>query len=213
MRATAYLLSLAALAVVVSAALPIAAAQNTTADRTSLPVLSKPAGGAGAAASVGAKSVNGPSTYWYDGQRKRALRTDPQRIADFGSAPAPRSRPELRSVDKTPSKEANGRQSPLFIDAASGRLTGALPGGIVVQTLAPIDTEQATRLASRFGAALRTPVGEPASGARGEAGARYRQWVFDAPAGVASLELANTIHESGAVAAAAPDWWKPRALK
>ena len=42
---------------------------------------------------------------------------------------------------------------------------------------------------------------------------RLGHWLVASPPGMASLALANQLHESGRFESAAPNWWRPRALK
>ncbi len=181
-----------------------------------VPVLSKPAGVAkdnetttpGAPAST-RKTTGRPSTsaYWYDGSRKRLLTIDPAQVADFGNGALAGAAPEITAAGTLATKaKPEQHVSPLLRDASTGKLAGALPGGVLVRLNRAVDQQQADALAAAFGAHVDHPVGAPESGG-------YLLWLFTAPAGLASLELANRIHESGQVHSAAPNWWKPRALK
>jgi len=40
-----------------------------------------------------------------------------------------------------------------------------------------------------------------------------RVWLLEGGPGIASIELANAIHESGLVQSASPNWLNPRARK
>ena len=40
-----------------------------------------------------------------------------------------------------------------------------------------------------------------------------RMWLVESPVGIASLDLANRLHESGRYDFAQPNWWKPRVTK
>ncbi len=190
------------------------AGAETIINRADLPVLSK-SGKSTSATKAASTSVQAGSTalYWYDGKRKRALVTEADTIADFGTADKRKAQPELRSTPALGSKAAQTEQaegtSPLFVDAASGRIAGALPGGVLVHMPRAIDIEAAAALAQQFDTQVQGPVGAPSDATNSQ----YELWLFNADAGMASLELANRLHESGAVQAAAPNWWKPRTLK
>ncbi len=140
--------------------------------------------------------------YWYDGQRRRQVVTDSSRVAHFGTDRQAGGAPALIDADSSAAKSAGINVSPVLLDANSGRLAGALPGGVMMHTRMSLTPAQAQRLAESFGASSVRPIG--ASGTL---------WRVDAPTGLASLELANRIHESGQVEQASPDWWRPRQLK
>ncbi len=46
-----------------------------------------------------------------------------------------------------------------------------------------------------------------------EIGGSGRVWLVATPAGLASLDLANRLHESGDFESASPNWWQFRARK
>lgn len=146
-------------------------------------------------------------TYWYDGSRKQLLRIDPAEVADFGNRESAGAVPTITAADKLASKSQDAEHvSPLLRDARTGKLAGALPGGVLVRFNRAVNEQQAGAIAAAFGSQIEHPVGAPDA-------AGHTLWLFSAPAGLASLELANRIHESGQVRSAAPNWWKPRALK
>lgn len=143
--------------------------------------------------------------YWYDGTTRRELRIERARVADFADARggAPRGRPVLRAPAPDDTTRPGAKLSPVFTAAGGPRTAPrALPGGIVVTLHAPGTAEQANQALAPFGLRVARPV--DASGLR---------WVVPTEAGVAALEKANRLHESGAVAAAAPDWWVDVAKK
>lgn len=137
--------------------------------------------------------------YWYDGERKRPLWSEPATVADF-SAPA-----GAKSQVLKPSALAGEgkRTSPVFRDDASEKSARrALPGGVLLRFRPGTTRESRQALLERHGLrALR------------EIGAGTGTWLVDAEPGIASLELANRLYESGDFAAASPNWWRPRALK
>lgn len=190
--------------------------------QSEVPVLSKPAlavnpGSVGTqqtdittASSKGTANqtnTNQITTYWYDGSRKRMLTIDRSSIADFGSLTKPKSAPEITTSEILSSKaKSDSRTSPMLRNAQSGQLAGALAGGVLVRMTRAVEAEDAQAMAKAFGATVKHPLGTATS-------VGHELWLFDSPAGLASLELANRIHESGQVKSAAPNWWKPRALK
>jgi hypothetical protein len=141
--------------------------------------------------------------YWYDGGRRRGLLVDENLRADFveGKAvPADRGRPGAKAMDA-----GDGGLPPgavVFRDADSPAVKRALPGGVIVTTRTPTDAEALGRLLAPRGLVVSRPL--DATGSR---------WLVDSPPGIASLELANQLHESGEFAAAEPNWWRERALK
>lgn len=163
------------------------------------------------------KAAGKSSLYWYDGKRKRMLSLDSDTLADFGSNPQrPAAKPKM--IDQTAASISKARLStdqentgvsPMFKDAASGQYAGALPGGVMVRTLRPMNIDTVMGIARAFGSSVLRPIGSPP----GTADSAHDFWLFEADAGLAALELANRIHESGQVSSAAPNWWKPRQRK
>lgn len=142
--------------------------------------------------------------YWYDGSVRRALRLDPEWVADFGATPAERAAKARAPLQRSggAEKSAGGPPagvSPVFRDA--GGSPRALPGGVIVR-LRPADSPRARE---HLAAAGLTPV--RAIDAEG------RTWLVESAPGLPSLELANRLHEGGAFESAEPNWWRPRALK
>jgi hypothetical protein len=140
-----------------------------------------------------------PPLAWYDVGLRRPLTPEPALQADF-SVPASGSDRVLKAAG-TASRAADARVSPVFRDETGRRR--ALPGGVLVVLRAPAD--------EAGGRAALAAAGAP------EAATARRLtptlWRVDAPAGIASLELANRLHASGRFVSAQPDWWVERALK
>jgi hypothetical protein len=89
------------------------------------------------------------------------------------------------------------RTSPVFREGTSpaGRLM-ALPGGVIIQFRPEWTTEQVSEWIANHGYTVRQKLNITG------------QWyILDSPAGLASLEMANTIHGSGDVVSATPNWW------
>jgi len=141
--------------------------------------------------------LNAQQRYWYDGDVRRPLWSDESLVADFSSGRGEKSR-----VLKPAALAKGGVQSsPVFRDGPGEKSRSrALPGGVVVTLPEGVDEARRTALFARH--ALQ-PV--RALGAD--------MWLVAAAPGVASLDLANRLHESGDFKAAAPNWWQPRALK
>lgn len=172
---------------------------------------------AGGNADAAGKASENSTLYWYDGDRKRMLSLDSDTLADFGSNPKePATEP--RMIDQTTTSQTKAQSgvnestigvSPMFKDASSGQYAGALPGGVMVRTLRPMNIDTVMGIARAFGSSVLRPIGSPTGAANGA----HDFWLFEAAAGIATLELANRIHESGQVSSAAPNWWKPRQRK
>ena len=169
-----------------------------------------------------AKNTASASLYWYDGPHKRMLDVDPRRLADFGnndqgSAAQPKLIEQTATLTgKDQPANVAGKVgtvtregvSPVFKDASSGQDAGALPGGVMVRTLRPVDAASANAMARAFGSGNVRPIGSPTN-----QDGLHDFWLFETPAGLPALELANRLHESGQVDSAAPNWWKIRQLK
>ncbi|MFA7506375.1 MAG: hypothetical protein WCZ28_16875 [Burkholderiaceae bacterium] len=142
--------------------------------------------------------------HWYDGDRRRALVVDENLQADFRGGKAvlaERKAPEAKALDAPASVAAPGT-SPVFRDAAAPAVKRALPGGAILTTHEPTDQQSLQRMLSPHGVSVMRALDEGGT-----------RWLVDTPAGLAGLELANRLHESGDFAAAAPNWWRERVLK
>ncbi|HYF60292.1 MAG TPA: hypothetical protein VEA81_15180 [Burkholderiaceae bacterium] len=137
-----------------------------------------------------------PTHHWIDGDVRRPLVVDDALRADFS---ATASKSGVLRPSAGPLKDvAEPLQSPVLRDE-SGRAR-ALPGGVLVT----------------FAAALDEPAARAAVAAQGARVARRiadRIWLVESPAGLASLELANRLADSGAFESAQPNWWVARAKK
>ena len=143
----------------------------------------------------------GASLYWYDGNVRRPLQVDADHVARFGAGTSRRA-DEVIVPAALAAKDDSGTstRSPVLRDASGA--PRALPGGVIV-TLPP-DTAGEADARARLAALGVQPVRPIGAGAR--------VWLVAAEAGLASLQLANRLHESGAVIAQ-PNWWQPRATK
>lgn len=168
------------------------------------PALTKPATPlAKPATEAPAASATDATHYWYDGGRRRALRLDETLRADFAAGkavPAGRMAPGGKALDATEPEAAAG--TVVFRDLDSPAVRRALPGGVILTTHAPTDADTLQRRLAPHGLAVSRRL--DADGTR---------WLVETPPGVAGLELANRLHESGDFASAEPNWWRERALK
>ncbi len=138
--------------------------------------------------------------YWYDGDQRRGLWSEPAVVADFSARSA-----EKASVLKPPAlaKGEAALHSPVFRDAKDGTSPQrALPGGVIVRIGPALSDEQRAALFARHGLQVVRELGE-GTGA----------WLVRSPPGLPALDLANRLYESGDFVAASPNWWRPRALK
>jgi|GEM_PF-1071451 len=168
------------------------------------------------------KGLISPSASWHDGKQTRGLWMDPAREAEFpsptslgpaqaGAAIAGQgsgsagSRPAaagatVRSKDLASPGQA--LRSPLFFDNPSLNGTPrALPGGVLVELKTPADPDSARLQLQSDGL---SPV---------RAIVANRIWLVASPPGLAALELANRLQQSGRYASAQPNWWQPRIPK
>lgn len=138
--------------------------------------------------------------YWYDGQHRRPLWAEPGQAVRF---PAERGgRPTVLPASAL-EKEGEARSSPVFRDAAGASgPRRALPGGVILAFPAGTDAAGRAALLARHGLRAVREIGEGSG-----------RWLVESPPGLASLDLANRLHESGDFTSASPNWWRPRALK
>ena len=133
---------------------------------------------------------------WHDGPITRRLWPVNGWVADFsGSQADPESVLRLAGTSGVGSTV-----SPVFRDCA--QCDGpwrALPGGVVIRSSATTSSIDLADLARKHGIESPRPLG---SGGR--------LWLIATPPGLAALELATRLHESGDFEAAWPNWWQPR---
>ena len=147
-----------------------------------------------------AQTKGGAEHYWYDGEIKRSLWIDPAQVADFST----QDRSKSAVVKAMPATKAlSDKMSPLFRDRADESAHGrALPGGIIVRLRQVMPDEQA-----------RSYLNDRGLKAVREIGSQTGMWLVESAPGLASLELANRLHEKGEFISVSPNWWQPRALK
>jgi hypothetical protein len=142
---------------------------------------------------------SGAALYWYDGDTRRTLQVDAQHVARLGPT-AKSARPADVIVPAgLVAKEDAAAVSPLLRDASG--VPRALPGGVIVTLPADPGADQARARLRALGVEPVRPIG---------AGARV--WLVASEPGLASLHLANRLHETGSVSAQ-PNWWQPRVPK
>ena len=169
-----------------------------------------------------AKPAADKTYHWYDGQRKRTIELDPELIAEFtGSRSAAKSVAPMSGLEaadeaqggvrfwrvgegagespvsaSTKAARASNRKfSPVFRNRG-GRGKRALPGGIIVTFASSMSDEACEAWIAGKGLVIQSKL------------TKGRQiYVIETPAGMESLELANTLHESGEVESASPNWW------
>lgn len=170
-------------------------------------------------AAIDAVQAAGPTNfYWYDGQIRRELWLESSQVVDF-TAKAANGAPLIKSSAVTAATTAtatNGKDpsapqksggadtqkvSPMFRDTTGTAPTRALPGGVIVTLKQPLSPDEARAFLQQRGLVPVSQLGDSA------------MWLVESPAGLESLALANRLFESGEFAAAAPNWWRPRALK
>ena len=164
-----------------------------------LPVHAQPASKAAPPSTVSASKDS--ALYWYDGDTRRELRVDASSVARFGpEAKSARAADVILPADLARKDAASSQAlSPLLRDEAGQ--PRALPGGVIVTLPADTTEQDARRRLQALGVQPLRPIG---------AGARM--WLIAAEPGLASLDLANRLHETGLVSAQ-PNWWQPRAKK
>ena len=163
-----------------------------------------------------------PSASWHDGKQTRGLWMDPAREAEFpspaglgpaqtGAATAGQGSESAASTPagagatlrpKDLASPGQALRSPLFFDNPSLNGTPrALPGGVLVELKTPADPDSARQQLQSDGL---SPV---------RAIVANRIWLVASPPGLAALELANRLQQSGRYASAQPNWWQPRIPK
>lgn len=143
---------------------------------------------------------------WYDGGKPRQIWLDNSLVADLGkrgaaNASAAASKESVRILNRAEKlgQEAlqNSTTAEVFRDSPNGPVR-TLPGNVIVRLDAGWTREQVD--AWLVSNAL--PQGRRLS-------ANSNLYVIPSPPGLASLELANRLQESGGVVWAQPDWWQP----
>lgn len=163
------------------------------------------------------------SVEYYDGESKRTVWVSNELLAEIGpsedgrarvlqfdNAAEPRSEPQLgvrlwrvraaRGVDEASREMTRDalRFSPVLHDSASsGSPLSALPGGVVATFPSGWDRARIDAWAAARGMGAPEPVVAEAN-----------LYLLASPPGLASLELANRLHESGELVACTPNVWR-----
>lgn len=150
-------------------------------------------------------------TIYFDGTTQRTVTLDPQWTAYFStpdatgavarSGTSPSSPAPFVTLHRSTDPQARatmGRASPVFRegDSPAGRLM-ALPGGVLVQFKPDWSDDQVRSWTNTKGLGLGQKLN-----------IRGQWWIVTSEPGLASLELANTLHKAGDVVSATPNWWK-----
>jgi len=169
-------------------------------------------------ASTAKSSIN---HYWYDGKRKRTITQDTRVVAEiiapgassvmkanFASAitVGKQTSATVRLWDvsaaggavktmSTLNTTMNSSVSPVFTNGQAGGQRMALPGGILVTFKADWDKKKVEQWTSKNKITIKQKL---------NVGNMY---VLNSAPGIASLDLANSIYESGSVESASPNWW------
>ncbi len=141
--------------------------------------------------------ANATVYYWYDGKKKRKIVVAPNLVADFSSDSVIKD-----ASQATKTTAGTSKASKVFVDANGGMNARALPGNVIVRFKNAMSQEQVNSELQQFDTQVVNPIG--GSG---------KSWLVKSAPGMASLEMANKIHESGLVQSAAPNWYRPRATK
>ena len=155
-----------------------------------------------AAAPLGTGAKDAPVHHWYDGDVRRAVRIDPGLVVEFDGAPRLKAAPAAAGAAATIDPAPTQGESPVFVDADSGNGPRALPGGVILTFERALTRSEVDDLLAPFDTRVAHPIGTDG-----------RRWLAASPAGTASLDLANRLHENLAGATASPNWWQPRARK
>jgi hypothetical protein len=146
---------------------------------------------------VVAKRDAAPTHAWHDAGTRRPLWLDGAWRADFSPALAGRAA-QLRPAAGVLKDVSDALQSPVLRD--EGGRARALPGGVLVTFAGPADDASARAALAAQGAVPVRRIND-------------RTWLVAAAAGLASLDEANRLADSGAFAAAQPNWWVERVRK
>ena len=136
------------------------------------------------------------SHFWYDGEQRRELSIDSTTIARF--VPGEKAALVAKGLTVKNEKSVTTNDSPVLID---GGLKRGLPGGVIVTLLRAMPDDQAIALLKSAGL-------EPVKALQDS-----KVWLVASAPGMASLELANRLHESRQFAASQPNWWTQKTKK
>ncbi|SNS64456.1 hypothetical protein SAMN06265795_104263 [Noviherbaspirillum humi] len=154
-----------------------------------------------------AQEKNGNNAYvWYENGVPKKAWVDPEVVAEFGDREESVSRPYAKydgvriwkKEDQAVTRaKSEGRVSPVLRDSPDGPMR-ALPGNVVVQ----LDPKWSDADVNAWLAQNRlTEVRRLAFG--------KNILIVGAPPGLAALDLANRLQQSGTVVFSEPEWWMP----
>lgn len=158
-------------------------------------------------ATVAQDKSSAESYTWYEGGKPKRVWLDKSLVAEFGNRTETGSTPAVkangvriwRQDDAAAARAARqGKVSPVLRDTRGGPMR-ALPGNVIVQLNPNWDNREVSAWLSANGLTevSRLPIGKNAI-------------VVSSPPGLASLELANRLQESGSVVSAQPNWWEEK---
>lgn len=168
---------------------------------------------------VASKSTTSGNYYWYDGKRKRTISQDTSVVAELiipgagsvlksqmasAKAVGRQTSATVKLWDVSAAGDANQSLSALSTsmkDSLSPVFTNGgqrmvLPGGIIVTFKAGWDENKVKQWADSKGLTIKQKMNFG------------NMYVLNSEPGLASLNLANSIYESGEVEGASPNWWQ-----
>lgn len=157
-------------------------------------------------------NVAAETMHYYDEGSQRTIKLQPGLVAEFAAnAPAQKQARSTGSTNSkafvtirkntSPTSRAAGsktNQSPVFRegDSPAGRLM-ALPGGVIVNFKPDWTDDQVRLWTTAHGYLIKQKLNILGN-----------WYIIDSPPGLASLQTANEIQETGEVVSASPNWWK-----
>lgn len=156
-------------------------------------VIAQPATEKGITPIVSAKTS---THFWYDGDQRRELSVDSSTVARF--APGEKAVLIAKGLTVGNEKSVTSNDSPVLID---GGLKRGLPGGVIVTLLRAMPDDQAIALLKAAGL-------EPVKALQDS-----KVWLVASAPGMASLDLANRVHDTKQFAASQPNWWTQKTKK
>lgn len=166
---------------------------------------------------------NSQSYYWYDGDKQLEVHLDETLIADFNPQ-SDLAAKAAKNTNLSPGKKISGAQlwkvtsgssnsamyavksqdqtgaySPVFRESQATGKMRALPGDVIVQFAPDWDESRVSQWVSDQGQSIKS---------KAEFGTNF--YILATPAGLASLEVANSLYETGEVLLASPNWWTER---
>lgn len=181
----------------------------------------------GCALNAGVRDASAAQPYhWYDGDKKRTVYLDETMIADFNPRPDTAAKAASASglsagrtvsgvrlwkvssgsatlaLKTVRSRDLTGKYSPVFRDGWTTGQMRALPGNVIVQFASEWDEARINKWVSDQGQSIDR---------KASFGTNF--YILATPPGIASLEIANALFETGDVLLASPNWWQEPHLK